>query len=100
MRISSLALALVPCAWALSPPANYINTAIARTVELVGATTHFTTQYNVKSTTDSPGEYYLALAGKGDDAPAWWEVSVGGQEVQVRHVDAYVLFAIGQCPCT
>jgi hypothetical protein len=91
MRTSILSLLLAPCALALIPPANYVNTAIARTVELVGATTHFTTQYNVKSTTDSPGEYYLALAGVGDDEPAWWEVSVGGQEVQVKHVDAYVL---------
>lgn len=73
---------LAPLALALSPPANYINTAIARTVELIGATTQVTTQYNVKSTADSPGEYFLALAGAGDQEPAWWEVTVGGKEAE------------------
>jgi oligosaccharyltransferase complex subunit alpha (ribophorin I) len=90
MRTTLFPLFVASCATALSPPSNYVNTAIARTVELVGATTQFTTQYNAKSTTDSPGDYYLALGGTGDDEPAWWEVSVGGQEVEVKHVDGYV----------
>jgi oligosaccharyltransferase complex subunit alpha (ribophorin I) len=75
-------------ALALSPPSNYINTAVARTVELVGSTTQITTQYNIKSTTDQPGDYFLALAGTGDDEPAWWEVSVGGKEVGAKSVNA------------
>lgn len=72
--------ATVPVALAL-PSGEFVNTAIARTVELGGATTSVTTQYNVKSLVDSPGEYWLALAGKNDEVPAWWEVSVGGQVV-------------------
>jgi oligosaccharyltransferase complex subunit alpha (ribophorin I) len=88
MRPSLLPLLWTPYALAaaLSPSSNYINTAVARTIELVGATTQVTTQYNVKSITDNPGEYYLALAGTGDDEPAWWEVSVGGKEVQGKPV--------------
>lgn len=91
MRIALLPLLWASAALALSPPSNYINTAVARTIELVGSTTQITTQYNVKTTTDSPGEYYLALAGVGDDEPAWWEVSVGGKEVVGRSVAGYVI---------
>lgn len=82
MRASLISLFLAPVALAISPPPNFINTAIARTVELVGATTQFTTQYNIKSATDAPGDYFLALAGQGDEEPAWWEVNVGGKEAQ------------------
>lgn len=82
MRTVSLCVLLAPVALALAPPANFVNTAVARTVELVGATTQVTTQYNVKSAVDSPGDYYLALAGKGDEEPAWWEVNVGGKEAE------------------
>lgn len=67
---------------AAAPPQTYINTAIARTVELGGATTHITTQYNVKLTADGPGEYHLALAGQGEEEPAWWEVSIGSKAVE------------------
>jgi hypothetical protein len=69
-----------------APPQNFINTAIARTVELGGATTQVTTQYNVKAVTDSPGEYWLALAGEGDEEPAWWEVMVGGKAIKAAVV--------------
>lgn len=82
MRATLLPLLLAPVALALSPPPNFINTAIARTVELVGATTQITTQYNVKSAVDGPGDYYLALAGKGDEEPAWWEINVSGKEAE------------------
>ena len=37
MRLALLPLFLAPLVSALSPPANYINTAVARTVELVGS---------------------------------------------------------------
>ena len=90
MRLALLPLLWAPLALALSPPANYINTAIARTIELVGSTTQITTQYNIKSTSNTPGEYYLALAGVGEDEPAWYEVTVGGQEVIGKTVKAYV----------
>ena len=90
MRASLLPLFLAPLAYAIAPPANFINTAIARTVELVGATTQITTQYNVKSVVDAPGDYYLALAGEGDEEPAWWEVNVGGREAEgVKVVSGY-----------
>ncbi|WVR04659.1 hypothetical protein IAU60_001670 [Kwoniella sp. DSM 27419] len=93
MRTLDLSLAALSCAAlgqaALSaPPQSYVNTAIARTVELGGLTTLVTTQYNVKSTADGPGEYWLALAGEDDEVPAWWEVSVGGKKVDgVRLLD-------------
>ena len=90
MRLALLPLLWAPLALALSPPANYINTAVARTIELVGSTTQITTQYNIKSTSDPPGEYHLALAGVGEDEPAWYEVTVGGQEVIGKTVQAYV----------
>jgi oligosaccharyltransferase complex subunit alpha (ribophorin I) len=89
MRLA-LALLLAPITLALSPPANYINTAVARTIELVGSTTQITTQYNIKSTSNTPGEYYLALSGTGENEPAWYEVTVGGQEVTGKPVKAYV----------
>jgi len=74
---------LLPLAFAISPPPqNYVNTAIARTIELGGATTSVTTQYNIKSTTDAPGEYFLALAGDRSEEPAWWEVMIGGKAVE------------------
>ena len=91
MRASLLPLFLAPLAYAIAPPANFVNTAIARTVELVGATTQITTQYNIKSTVDSPGDYYLALAGEGQEEPAWWEVNVGGREAEgIKVVSGYV----------
>lgn len=80
--LTSLAL-LIPCltfSLAISVPQNYINTAIARTVELVGATTQITTQYNIKAGVDAPGLYHLAL--DGSEEPAWWEVTVNGKEVE------------------
>jgi oligosaccharyltransferase complex subunit alpha (ribophorin I) len=76
-----LALLLLPFSLA-APASNFLNTAIARTVELEGATTSVTTQYNVKSLVDGPGEYWLALSGKGGKEPAWWEVLVGGKAVE------------------
>ena len=82
-----LTLLFLPLALALSPPPqNYVNTAIARTVELGGAATQVTTQYNIKSTSDAPGDYWLALAGDGDMRPAWWEVLVGGKAVEVSNI--------------
>lgn len=78
-----LSILLLPLALALSPPLqSFINTAIARTIELGGATTQVTTQYNIKATTDSPGDYFLALAGERDEEPAWWEVMIGGKAVE------------------
>ena len=71
---------LLPVAVAL-PAQNYVNTAISRTVELGGAIARVTTQYNVKALVDAPGPYHLALAGKGDDVPAYWEATVGGKTV-------------------
>jgi len=94
MRLALLPLLLAPLAAALSPPANYINTAVARTVELVGSTTQITTQYNIKSTTNNPGEYYLALSGRNEEEPAWYEVTVGGKEIEAKVVNAYVMLWI------
>lgn len=76
--LASLTLALA----APAPLQNFVNTAIARTIELGGATTSTTTQYNVKAKDDSPGLYHLALANVGEGAPAWWEVQVGGKVVE------------------
>lgn len=74
---------LLPIVLAATAPAqNFVNTAVARTVELGGLISQITTQYNVKALVDGPGEYYLALAGEGDVEPAWWEVSVGGAPVE------------------
>ncbi|ORY30341.1 Ribophorin I [Naematelia encephala] len=81
MLVWQLVLPLLPFAFALGPPPSFVNTAIARTVELGGATTQITTQYNVKANTDGPGEYWLALGGEKEDEPAWWEVQVGGKVV-------------------
>lgn len=87
------AVLLLPLALA-APAQNYLNTAIARTIELGGATTSTQTQYSVKALRDSPGEYYLALgsATGGGQVAAWWEVSVGGKAVVVEPVleDGYV----------
>lgn len=81
--ISSLPYLLASVALVAAEPAqNFVNTAIARTVELGGSITQITTQYNVKSLEDGPGEYYLALAGEDDAIPAWWEVLVGGEPVK------------------
>jgi len=93
MRLALLPLLWAPLALALSPPANYINTAVARTIELVGSTTQVTTQYNIKSTSNTPGEYYLALAGVGEDEPAWYEITVGGKEVNGKVIKACVFYA-------
>jgi len=77
-----LSASLLPIALAASAPAqNFVNTAVARTVELGGLVSQITTQYNVKALVDGPGEYHLALAGEGDAEPAWWEVLVGGTAV-------------------
>ncbi|KAK4684417.1 oligosaccharyltransferase complex subunit alpha (ribophorin I), partial [Tremellales sp. Uapishka_1] len=86
MRVAYLVPFLSPLVRALAPPQSYVNTAIARTVDLGGATTHLTTQYNIKATANSPGEYWLALAGEDDEEPAWWEVTVGGKVVEGRIV--------------
>ncbi|TYJ56949.1 hypothetical protein B9479_002395 [Cryptococcus floricola] len=80
MLLAALLLPLLPLAVALAPPPQvFVNTAIARTLELAGATTHVTTQYNIKALVDAPGEYHLALAGDGDLIPAWWEVAIAGK---------------------
>lgn len=88
-----LATLLLPLALAAAPSQNYINTAIARTIELGGATTTSQTQYSVKSVVDTPGDYILALSTSGDrEVAAWWEVSVGGkaQIVSPSIQDGYV----------
>lgn len=80
---SLIPLALITTVLGASVPAqNFVNTAIARTVELGGAITQVTTQYNVKALVDSPGEYHLALGGEEDALPAWWEVSIAGKAVE------------------
>ncbi|WRT64738.1 uncharacterized protein IL334_001672 [Kwoniella shivajii] len=79
--------AALPLIWGLNVPQTYINTAIARTIELGGLTTQVTTQYNIKPTDNNPGEYFLALAGEKDELPAWWEVSLGGKKLEGRLVD-------------
>ncbi|OCF76992.1 oligosaccharyltransferase complex subunit alpha (ribophorin I) [Kwoniella mangroviensis CBS 8886] len=85
---SALALTtLLPLAIAINVPQTYINTAIARTIELGGLTTQITTQYNIKPLDNSPGEYHLALAGENDFEPAWWEVSLGGKKLEGRLLD-------------
>lgn len=82
MRASfSLSLLLLPVLALAAPAANFLNTAVARTVELGGSTTSVTTQYNVKSLVDGPGEYWLPLVGTEGEEPAWWEVNVGGKGV-------------------
>lgn len=60
-------------------PQSFINTAVARTVELGGSTTQVTTKYNVKALSDSSGEYVLALGAAGAAPPAWFEVLVDGK---------------------
>ncbi|KAL1408707.1 dolichyl-diphosphooligosaccharide--protein glycosyltransferase subunit 1 [Vanrija albida] len=62
-------------------PQSFVNTAVARTVELGGATSLVTTQYNAKALVDNPGAYVLALGGQGAPPPAWYEVLVGGKAV-------------------
>ena len=84
MRLLLSVFPLLALAKALSPPQSFVNTAIARTVELGGATTSVNTQFNVKANVDGPGDYWLALAGDGQPEPAWWEVKVAGQEVEVK----------------
>ncbi|TXT10813.1 hypothetical protein VHUM_02318 [Vanrija humicola] len=64
-----------------STPQSFVNTAVARTVELGGATSLVTTQYNAKALVENPGAYVLALGGAGAPAPAWYEVLVGGKAV-------------------
>lgn len=93
MRFSISPLPLLPCITSLASLASlvvaatapssdaYINTAISRTVELGGATSTLTTQLNVKSLSDSPGEYHLALGQREGEEGAFWEVSVGGKKV-------------------
>ena len=83
--LSSLLLA----SFALAAPRSdaYINTAISRTVELGGATSTVTTQLNVKSLSDSAGEYHLALAqSEGEEGP-YWEVTVQGKKVEGLQVE-------------
>jgi oligosaccharyltransferase complex subunit alpha (ribophorin I) len=77
--ISSLLLTVTVVLAVSKPAQNFLNTAVARTVELGGATTSITTQYNVKAQTDAPGSYHLALANEGEEEPAWWEIQVGGK---------------------
>lgn len=103
MRSTYLSLLLLPLIYAAKVPQTYINTAIARTIELGGATTQLTTQYNVKALTDGPGDYILALAGEGDEEPSWWEVSVGGKSSSglglVTDFSRYVCVPIMLCYC-
>lgn len=82
LLLSVLLLSSLCFAAFTTPPQSFTNTAIARTIELGGATTQVTTQYTVKSSVDGPGEYHLALAGERDEEPAWWEVTIGGKAVE------------------
>ncbi|CAD6584510.1 MAG: dolichyl-diphosphooligosaccharide--protein glycosyltransferase subunit 1 [Tremellales sp. Tagirdzhanova-0007] len=99
MLLPSVFLLLLPLSFAAftPPPQTFINTLIARTIELGGATTQVTTQYNVKSSVDGPGNYYLTLAGDRDEEPAWWEVTVGGKAVEgVEIVPPTVSVPVGE----
>lgn len=80
LAISSVLLSALSSA--ASPPPTYENTAITRTVTLGGSISTITTLYNVKALTDSPGDYELALGGKGEDEPVWWEVLIGGKKLE------------------
>jgi oligosaccharyltransferase complex subunit alpha (ribophorin I) len=80
----ALALFLLPLSLA-APSHNFLNTAIARTIELGGATTSSQTQYSVKALSDAPGLYHLALStSRGKEVADWWEVSVGGKAQVLR----------------
>lgn len=70
-----------------SAPQSFVNTAVARIVELGGSTATITTQYNVKALVDDPGPYILALGGKNSEVPAWYEVQIGGKAVNDVVVD-------------
>lgn len=95
MRLFHL-LALVPVAFARGAQRyletgvaaqEFVNTAVARTVELGGSTTLVTTQYKVKALTDDPGPYILALGANGQSEPAWYEVMVGDKAVAGVELD-------------
>lgn len=74
-----LPLLLIPAALA-APAQNFLNTAIARTIELGGTTSSVQTQYSVKALSDRPGLYWLAI-GQG---VGWWEVSMAGKVLEVE----------------
>ena len=100
IRMLLLFTALLSAFAAAAPPPNYAHTAIARTIELGGTTTQVTTQYNVKALVDGPGAYHLALASRGDDVPAWWEVSLSGKAVEVDAVSSHESRRWGGTGCT
>lgn len=68
-------------------PQSFINTAVARVVELGGSTAKITTQYNAKALVSSPESYVLALAGKNQEVPAFYEIQVAGKPAQGVMID-------------
>lgn len=76
-----LAARQVPVLQPERAPQAFVNTAVARTIELGGSTEQVTTQYNVKATENAPGDYILALGAANAAPPAWFEVLVGGKAV-------------------
>jgi oligosaccharyltransferase complex subunit alpha (ribophorin I) len=96
MRLLRL-LALVPLALAIevrqhlqtgSCPQTFVNTAVARIVELGGSTVAVKTQFNVKALIDDPEVYVLALGGENNEVPAWLEVQVDSKPVENVVIDS------------
>ena len=98
MRSLLLAASAIQLALAAGVPQNYVNTAVARTVELGAPVTQVTTQYNVKALVDGPGAYHLALGPEDGNAPAWWEVSIDGKPVEgAEHYGLVLLMNTSAC---
>ncbi len=59
---------------------TFENAAVVRTVELGGATTQVTTQFQVRSLKDGVDAYYFALAQEDESSASWMEVKLKGSQ--------------------
>ncbi|KAG9037725.1 dolichyl-diphosphooligosaccharide--protein glycosyltransferase subunit 1 [Tulasnella sp. JGI-2019a] len=75
---SLLSLALASDSLAFSPPINFENTAIVRSVDLGGATTQVTTTYQVRALKDGSQQYFFTLSAGDAARTSWMEAKLKG----------------------
>lgn len=61
------------------PVRSFENTAIVRTVELGGSSTHVTTAYNIRSLEAGVPAYYFALSDEELSKTGWIEAKIKGR---------------------
>lgn len=63
---------------------TFVNTAVVRTIDLGGSTTHVTTSYQFKSLKPNSKKYYFALSSQDEQRTTWMEAKFKGASESLK----------------